>query len=183
MVDVSIDIETLGKHPGAVVLSIGACAFDPNDGVIVDRFYVNIDLWSSLDHGLCIDETTRRLWATDPEFLKARHFLMNDRRPLPEALDSFTEWYRGAYEVKQLWAKPPQFDVGLTEAAYYACNKGNLPWHFRAPRCLRTLIDISEFDQKTVEFVGVKHYALDDAIHQAKVVAAAKAKLSRPVSA
>jgi hypothetical protein len=51
------------------------------------------------------------------------------------------------------------------------------PWHYRAPRDTRTLFDLAELDARDLPFVGVKHNALDDAIHQAKCVQAAHQRL------
>lgn len=181
MLDGSLDIETLGTSVDSVILSVGAIAFDPKDGSLYDHFYMNVDIWSALDAGLTIDDETLAVWRT-PEFLEARLALHSNQRSIRHVLEKFAEWLNGPVNVQHVWAKPPQFDCALLGAAYKRLGM-SVPWNHRAPRCLRTLLDVSEFDEKTIPFEGVKHHALDDARHQAKVVAAAKAKLSRPVSA
>ena len=43
MKDLMIDFETLGLKENAVLLSVGACAFDPATGEIGETFYCAID--------------------------------------------------------------------------------------------------------------------------------------------
>jgi len=44
-----------------------------------------------------------------------------------------------------------------------------VPWDFRQNRCLRTLKNMRpEFMELEPEFLGVRHNALDDAMHQTK---------------
>lgn len=167
MTDVSLDIETLGTEEGAIVLSIGAVEFDTQSDKMFDTFYVNICTISSLNHGLKHDERTVAWW-NDQERETAYHMLLEDQRPLPTALLMLSDWL-ARIGPQNIWAKPPKFDCGLLEAAYRAANIP-VPWDHRKPLCVRTAIRMSGINEKEIPFSGTEHNALDDAIHQAKIV-------------
>ena len=167
MTDVSLDIETLGTEEGAIVLSIGAVEFDTQSDKMIDTFYVNIDVISSLNFGLIANKDTVDWWS-DQERDKAHDMLLEDQRPLPTALLMFSDWLT-RIGPQNIWAKPPKFDCGLLEAAYRATNIP-VPWDHRKPLCVRTAIRMSGINEKEIPFSGTEHNALDDAIHQAKIV-------------
>ncbi|QIG75236.1 endodeoxyribonuclease protein [Rhizobium phage RHph_Y52] len=180
MRDVSLDIETLGTKPGSIILSIGAVAFDPEDynpeRLWSGAYYRNISVLSSIMRGMTMDEESVKWWV-DPERDAARAAFDSDELSLPDALREFAGWF-GAVPggVRHIYAKPPSFDCVLIEGAFRRANVP-VPWGFRQPRCVRTVLDWSGFDAKTVPFNGTKHHALDDAIHQATVVQMAKAAM------
>jgi exodeoxyribonuclease VIII len=134
-----LDIETMGNGPQSAILSIGAADFDS------DRlFYCNVDLQSCLDAGLKVDGSTIMWWLAQSE--EARGALGKDAKPLKEALLDFTKWLspsdaRGFYLVYEgeLWAYPASFDLVIVENACRAVGFNQPPWHYRAPRCLRTI--------------------------------------------
>ncbi len=171
MSDVSIDIESLGTEPGAVILSIGAVVVDIDAGTVSNTFQRNITVMSSLMAGLTTDSETIKWWS-DPARDEARSYLSADQVSLRDALNDLSAWlvYNG---MTHIWAKPPKFDIGLLEAAYRACNLP-IPWTHRQPLCVRTAIRWSGLDEKSIAFAGVEHVATDDAIHQAKILIAAK---------
>lgn len=173
MSDVSIDIESLGTEPGAVILSIGATVIDIATGVWHSPFYRNIDIMSSLMAGLTTDPETIKWWS-DPARDEARSYLSADQVPLRDALDSLST-YLAINGMTHIWAKPPKFGIGLLEAAYRACDL-DIPWSHRQPLCVRTALYWSGLDEKSIPFVGVEHNALDDAVHQAKIIHAANVK-------
>ena len=154
-----IDIESIGKQPGGVILSVGLCRFNTN-GVISEEREWKLDIQEQMDKGLTVSADTLYWWLEQPgkpwrdegEFVGMDHFLGD----LDEALE-------GADEV---WAKPPQYDLA---AISMACQifEWDQPWHRRAERCLRTL---KQFGPKVLlpPMAGSKHGALDDAIQQAK---------------
>ena len=47
------------------------------------------------------------------------------------------------------------------------------PLPFWADRDLRTAVDMGNVDTREIPFVGIKHYSLDDALHQVKILKAA----------
>ena len=96
MKNVMIDIETLGTRPGSIILSIGACAFDPADISSVGsdaryEFYENIDPEDCKSLGLTSDPSTVAWWAKQgPE---AVAMLQTDRQQLIDVLNRFRSWW------------------------------------------------------------------------------------------
>jgi len=185
---ISVDIETLGKGPYAVILSIGAVAFNENtlstvDDLLADTFYVNVDPDSYgefLYTPFRIDPATEAWWATQsPEALAA---LQDSRLPIYGALWRFYEWCsKRVYSKTAIWARPPSFDVTILES-HFGHFRIDCPWNFRQPACVRTLERLHrqlagrryDRDPRLVE-----HRADHDAVHQAWLVQRWLADLSR----
>jgi hypothetical protein len=163
---VMIDIESFGLEPGAVILSMGACRFRPGDGVVGETFYVEIDRETCRDAGLHVDDDTREWWAWRQDLAA-----LSGDVALSDALTRLTHYLDGADEV---WANSPAFDCELLEAAYDAVGATE-PWESHEERDVRTLRALP--GAVTVEMDGREHHALDDAIHQAREVAATIAAL------
>jgi DNA polymerase III epsilon subunit-like protein len=166
MKHVMVDIETLGLKPGSVILSIGACRFDEG-GVSEERFYRPIDVFDSLMTGLKVDEATVGFWRMQlPEARSA----LSPGRPLRETLEAFAEYVKG---VPLLWAKGPDFDLVLLDAACEAVGMKK-PWSYRVARDVRTMLALAP-SFGTVPEGTLAHHALSDAVYQAtQVIAAAK---------
>jgi len=167
--NVMVDIETLGKRPGAAILSIGACEF--NDGGVVPhtRFYRAVDLFSSLMAGLVTDESTIEWWRQQTQAAKDAAQPAKGRVTLHEALLDFA-----AYVTKDtlVWAKGPDFDLVLLDEAYQR-TKLTKPWSYRNTRDVRTICGL--VPKLALAANNFKHYALADAEAQAEtVIAAAK---------
>lgn len=163
-----IDLETLGVETDAVILSIGACEFDPMTGDIGSTIELNIDLQSSLDTGRTINKSTLNWWMTQPE--EARKNVFGGTLPFDGALLSFQGWMPDSACV---WGNGPTFDIAKLESAYEAIwGKESYPWKYWNVRCVRTLRDLTEgvVDRDQIPFEGEKHTALADAIWQAKFV-------------
>lgn len=161
MRDLMIDIETLGTAPGSVILSIGAVAFDAVTGEFGEEFYAAIDPQYAVAAGLTTDISTVKWWMTQSD--DARRAAFGGDRLLGATLSEFGDYVR-RINATRVWAKPPSFDLVLLEAAFQATGI-SIPWHYRTPRDVRTLLDISGTTAQTG--VGVAHNALDDAKSQA----------------
>jgi len=160
---VMIDIETLGIEPGAAILSIGACTFD-TEGV-GETVEVSVDLESCQDRGLTIDADTLQWWLEQDE--PAREVLTGGV-PLATALSELRDFIT-THDPDELWANSPKFDCGHLEAAYDALDWAT-PWVFYQLRDVRTVQALPGAVE--LEQDGTEHDALDDAIHQAREVAA-----------
>jgi hypothetical protein len=179
-----IDIETVGRRPSCPILSIGACVFrtniDPDtvppSDLIADIFYQAIDLESCVDAGLRIDINTLMWWmAQAPEAQRAA-FQDPMKVALPLALDALTTWINS--RPLRVWGNSARFDLGIIEAAYVSCGKGNgVPWEFFNERCYRTIKSIPEARAIECPRYGVHHNALDDAISQSLHLAAINKRL------
>lgn len=174
MKQVSLDIETLGTKPGAVILSIGAVLFNIDGPISIGHstvFSRNVSVWSCLDAGLTIDPDTLAWWKSDKVTPEARDAL-NYPYPMPlaDAAKEFGEWYKGT-GAEKVWAKPPSFDCELLDAAFRAVGV-DVPWGFRDMLDLRTLLHVSGFNDKSHPMAPglVEHIAIDDAVHQASII-------------
>jgi len=164
-----IDIETLGIERGSVLLSIGACQWNPADG-IVDTFYTEIDSSSCQQVGLSVDEDTLEWWQNQ----SGDHKPLNGSTPLSAALKQLAAFVEGADEV---WAHSPSFDLAHLEYCYDIFEI-DPPWTYTEKRDSRTIAALPIAAAR--DHTGREHHALDDAVHQAQLVAATLQRLQSP---
>ena len=158
---VMLDIETMGLEPGSAILSIGACRFDAHG--IGETYYDEIDIDSCLEAGLEIDNDTREWWSDQPEQL-----VPDGDKPIGVSLVSFSQWLRSE-TFDEIWANSPSFDLAILETAYELTDY-QVPWKFYETRDVRTVRSLPCAVE--LEMDGREHHALDDAVHQAREVAA-----------
>ncbi len=161
---VMFDIETLGKEPGCVILSIGACRFDIDSKRIYDEFYVTIDAKDSLALGLTYNKETLQWWRDqNPAALKG---IQKTAVPARDGLNNFYE-YLSKKKDEPLWAWGPHFDVPITQVAMMkVLSVDKMPWKYYNVYDARTVCNVFGVDIERDE--GVHHNALDDAKAQAK---------------
>lgn len=204
---IMLDLETWGTTPGSDIRSIGAVVFDPVAGNVygvlnAERFYIATDnpvgLWrnGSFNHGVVIgkerlkyldltrDPKTVKWWNEQSEEAQAA---FADPVDLHDGLYLFGSWLgevngeatNMSDSPLRIWAHGPQFDISILEAAYRAVSLPT-PWHYRAPRDVRTILEAAGIDpHKGLEAFshGTAHNALDDAISQAMAVCEAYKRL------
>jgi hypothetical protein len=172
MEDIMLDLETMGVDDDAPILSIGACYFDINTGEIGDIFYREIELKSVLENKNYISSIeTMQWWMKQTEGARLL-FQSKNTAPLREVLLNLC-WF--IKDESKLWGNGISFDIGKIK---YSMGKEGIvnPVAFYNERDVRTIVDLGQrfgVDPKNeMVFQGVKHNALDDAIHQAKYVSA-----------
>jgi hypothetical protein len=179
MYDVMLDLKTMGTRPGCAILSVGAVAFSPN-GEDVTRddsgFYENVELQSCLDLGLTIDQTTLYWWMKQSPEARAA-WMTPPHHPVLEVISWFSKWFTQFPTQTKIWSHGASFDIPVLDAVYGRMSKMSVPWNYQAVRDTRTLFDLTSVRMSDVPNTGVKHHALDDAIHQARVVQFAYRKL------
>lgn len=166
--DIMIDLETLSTRPNAVILQIGAVAFDPSMyGRVGPSFAVNVDIQSCLDMGLVISGDTL-MWWMDEDRKRALQSIVAGYPPrhLAGALDLFNDWVR-SLEFDAVWANGAAFDFPIIENAYRATGLA-APWTHRQVRDMRTLRALYP-DIDRVE-PTLPHNAVSDARAQALFV-------------
>lgn len=189
---ISWDVETFAKGDYGMIISLGACMFDPaKKGEIEEKFYVTIDPEQSEAAGFRMDASTV-LWWMKPEqrpaydaWTQIAHFGPSD------ACQGFNDWLRAidlAYEgedrVKEweqtladggpdeamarriMWGNGPEFDNRLIRQMYERCQIEK-PWSYRGDRDLRTLRAFTHANMCRPPDMGVLHNAIDDAVYQA----------------
>lgn len=153
-----LDIETLGREPGAAVISIAAVTFDAEG--IYDNFETTISIASCIEAGLSVEGETLEWWLDQPE--EAREQLSGGEE-LTAALTQLCVWLRSV-EADEIWANSPKFDCAMLEAAGEAVGV-EMPWAYYDLRDFRTLRKVVGVEAPASD--GVEHDALDDATHQA----------------
>lgn len=171
MVDVMLDIETLGTRPGFIVLTVGAVAFDFDTGSEVSSFQANISIKDSQDRGLLIDADTLRWWLEQDKGAFDMAFLSKEKINLADAASSFSDWFSSVCDGT-IWAQGMDFDMPIWGHAMEAAGVER-PWPFRACRDTRSAYHATRFNPKSVKRHGTHHSAIDDARHQIRCLNAA----------
>jgi 3' exoribonuclease, RNase T-like len=182
MNNVMLDLETIGRIPGASVVSIGAVFFDEDRSYVEQApFAVCIQRLSSRGFGLWEDPETLEWWATQPPAVRQILDMANDDEiavRLPNALNGFADWFACLGEDVRVWGNGADFDLPIL-AALYAATGQPVPWKPYMGRCYRTLKNLRR-DVPLVR-VGSHHNAVDDAFSQAyHAIALFKALRPRP---
>ncbi|PSS53702.1 hypothetical protein C6560_04430 [Enterobacter sp. FS01] len=173
-----VDLETMGKKPGAPLVSVGAVFFDPASGKTGAEYYQVISLESSMSFGARPDASTILWWLKQsPEARSA--IVVDDTVGLVEALEQFLDFIaeNAANDSKnvQLWGNGSSFDCPLLEAAFeLADTPFPIPhWNYRD---VRTVVELGKAvglnSRYDIPFEGDQHNALADARHQVKYVSA-----------
>jgi len=145
--------------------------FDTGDQYSFDQ----VDAWRK--YPLIRDGRTVEWW-NHPDRSEAATAFTNPV-DLREALQTFAIWLMqmqadpmtGKIDdpaPARLWAHGPTFDVSILAAAYEAVGLP-IPWHYRAPRDTRTIMEAAGIGLEQFS-TGTHHHALDDAICQAGAV-------------
>jgi len=164
-----IDLETLGTKPGAPILSIGAAAFSLERHEM-HIFYKKLHL---LGQDMSkVDPATLLWWMEQSQAARDYAFQETEEaETIWTAVSQFTIWIerlkREAGEEPTVWGNSSSFDNELLRALYEQCGM-DAPWSFRADRDFRTVKALYKDKVPEPEFVGVRHFADDDAAHEAK---------------
>jgi exodeoxyribonuclease VIII len=156
---VMVDLETLGNGSNAAIISIGAVAFDLDNG-LGSEFYMNVDPQSCVDAGMKMDVSTVMWWMQQSD--AARSVFKVKGAPIEVVLSEFKAWYP---QAACLWGNGATFDNVILSNAYTAVGLSR-PWHFTKDRCYRSLKALRPEVKHDRE--GVHHHALDDAKFQAE---------------
>lgn len=161
-----LDIETMGKRPGAPILSIGLQLFNGPARELGPTFYRQISLASSMAAGLKPDASTIIWWMKQSDEAREAFKSNNSAYDLDVALLDLAVFLRdNAGDIKQryLYGNSARFDLGILEAAYDACEIP-MPWEHWNERCYRTIKNMNP--SVKIERQGTHHHALDDATSQ-----------------
>lgn len=155
---VMIDLETLSLGGNAVILSIGAVAFDKHG--LLKTFYRKIDLNSTISKGFDIEADTLYWWMKQDK--KVLEELTEDVHGIESVLVEFARWLP---DEAFIWGNGAAFDNPVLKNAYKKLNVCKVPWEHWNDRCYRTVKNM--FSCVKARRVGDHHNALDDAKTQA----------------
>jgi len=170
----TIDIETLGKSPSAVVLTIGGIKFDPmaDDG-LHSQFYYRVDADEQIEMDRSVDVDTLAWWEKQDKEVTKEALDPNDRVSVEETLKALNKWLVG---VDKIWCQGPVFDISILENLYKQI-KLHHNWSFWNIRDSRTLFGLMDRDpRKEIDFTA--HNALADAIVQSLCIQKVYKKLN-----
>ena len=171
MVEIMLGLETMGTGPNAAIAQIGAVAFDTEKQVVLEKLQVYVDLESSVRQGGEMDVSTILWWLLQGDSARAAFDpLLYRTRSIGEALCLFTELVL-RHEPEEgagvpVWGNGASFDNVILRQAYKRAGMV-APWHFWQDRCYRTIRGELPGHPK-IEFEGIKHLAVADAMHQAR---------------
>ena len=135
-----IDIETLSTKKNAVIMSIGIC----NEEGKGDQFYLPIARQHQM--GRDVDAKTMAWW-NEPERIDYYHLLRDECQNAydhqVEIADAhkFIRTFLHVHdndEPREIWMNSPAFDGVILEDLFMQFAL-DIPWHYRDPRCFRTL--------------------------------------------
>lgn len=161
-----LDLETLDNRASAAIASIGAVLFDPHGDWIGDTLHIHVDLPCQRAYHRTIGAETVLWWLQQQN--DARQSFVTGQNDGPadlivalEALEAFIP------KDGEIWSNGNSFDFAILADAYDRFN-WQRPWKFWLERDLRTLKGLNK--GLRLERGGTHHNALDDAIHQARLV-------------
>lgn len=169
MKHVMIDLETMATTPQAAVVSIGAVYFSPSTGELGDVLHLKLDIAAACK-GRALDPNTIKWWLGQGR--SAREGLLKGGMECQiNALTILANFLK--VDNVTVWGNGSTFDISILEDWYRQLDI-EIPWKYYNVRDMRTVVDLAEgiVDKNDFEFEGIKHNALDDAKHQARVVSA-----------
>lgn len=173
MEDTMVDLETMSTSSNACIVAIGACKFDKEFG-IMDKFYVTVDLKSSVKKGFDVDADTIKWWLKQSD--AARKEISFAKTDIKDALKQFQDWLgKGNCRI---WGNGAGFDNVILTNAFKRFGVEQ-PWNYGLNRCFRTLK--GSYPKIELADEGVAHNALDDAVYQAKYLIKLVEKYKLPV--
>jgi len=168
-----LDLETLGEGPNAAIATIGCVRIE--NGVIGDGLYIRVDVDSAIGFGGETDASTIDFWLRQSEEAQREIHHGFNRVKINNALIQLADFIdrpAAIYGETYVWGNGATFDNVIISTAFRRAHIPR-PWQNRNDRDLRTITDLYPEAKKSVPFVGLKHHALDDAMHEARILVAA----------
>lgn len=175
---VMFDVETMATAPDAVILSLGAQAFDEHAHLsgqphLGPALYSVLEIEGQRAGGRRVDPETMLWWSQQSEGARA---VLDEptREPVRLALERLAAFVQDCTigrDHYRPWGNGASFDLTLLEDLHRWAGK-RLPWKYHNQRCFRTLKSVFEEDyQRAQEAVGriQYHNAADDARWQSEM--------------
>lgn len=165
MLDVMLDLETMGNGPDAAIVAIGAVGMDLRNGTLGKDFYATISLESSVEAGGQMDPSTVLWWMRQSS--AARDELVAGDGKESEVVFRFYEFLKNNsdFDTLRVWGNGVDFDNVIMESALRR-HRLDIPWRYRNNSCYRTVRKLFP-DVGMVIREGTLHNAYDDARNQA----------------
>lgn len=190
IIDVMLDLETLGLGNSPVISQISAVAFDIETGDCFEEFNIKVSPQSCVALGLSIDAGTVEWWLKQDQTVLNNVIVKSiseglDIKKTLEDFSFFLNELKKTHDAKELrlWGNGTLADNKWIESAF---DLAKLPKAFKywEHSDVRTLVDlgvrITGMDaKKATIFIGEKHNAIDDCKHQIKYCSEIYSELSK----
>ena len=175
-----IDIETLGTGSRALILEIGAIAFDPETLIATaelprqDSFYKLVDPATELKLGFEVDAPTLMWWLAQKEENRSRITASYNAKAAVATnimLDTLATRIT-TQNIKYVWGHGATFDPVILAEHYRRMNRPT-PWDCRDVRDTRTLYALSGLSEAEWGILMTnphKHHPVHDAWTHAKAI-------------
>lgn len=168
--DLMIDVESLDVTENAVLLQLAGVYFNRNTGETGAEFCKSFDFEKCEADGFTISQSTVEWWLKqDEEIYKS--VTSNQEDPL-EVMKAFDDFYSGQANI---WGHG-NFDFAVVNKYMKFYLNKELP--YRAPREIRTLVDVSGIRVDDYGKPDAAHSAPSDCHFQIKYVCGAIAKIN-----
>ena len=175
--DVMIDLETTGTQPErAGILQLAAVRFDYASGQIDPNMF---NAAMSPAPGRLWDFSTIVWWREEAGRMAHLNTLMKTGRPADVVMKELIAWVGNPSQPVRMWAKPTSFEGPFLSSLFEQLGMQNC-FHYRHMRDINTWISALRGDPAQdrsaveVPFEGQPHNALFDALHDVRVLLAAK---------
>lgn len=169
IIDVMIDLETLGTDTDSVILSIGLCKFSLDDLLIHEN---SLELFPSVEsqigHGRFMDFNTIQWWMKQNKEAQERTF-QSGRVSVENALHSIAGYIKDDANTEHVvWGNGSSFDISMLEHLFKMYNI-KVPWRYSNVNDFRTFRRFVADNRKS-EAASIEHSAVHDAVAQARFV-------------
>lgn len=163
-----IDCETLATGTQPVILTLGACKFDPVGDELkrpeMEVLYLRLDIESQTAVGREVNDDTIAWWGRQTQAAQEEALGEptedNPRYTLEEAL---AKLYKFCWGAKTVWSNGATADIIWLETGFKQVSRAQ-PWKFWEVRDVRTAFDIGINPNMPPV---TAHNALEDAVNQA----------------
>lgn len=185
MIDLMLDIETLGRGPGCVVTSVAIIPFNLNGSELekeVKKFECYLHVGEQMADGYFVDPDTLQWWLKQDDKVRWKAWAgTTSRVQFQEELTAYIDYIKAEHTSYRIWATAPKLDLGCIHALF---RDMEYPILFSSERCMRTL-------RETVKMLypgkykptkaSALHDAEDDCIRQIKDIQQCYRILREPV--
>jgi hypothetical protein len=166
--DVMIDMETLATGTNPVMLTIGACKFDPLGDELnkpeMEVLYLRLEIEDQISLGREVNDSTIEWWGRQTADAQ-QEALGNGTSDNPRysAEEAFDKLYKFCWGAKRVWSNGAGADIVWCETMFPKIQRA-IPWKFWEVRDVRTAFDLGINPNMPPV---TAHNALEDAINQA----------------
>lgn len=168
-----LDLETLGNHNDAVILSVGAMCFDPMSRLEIteedlrfnpEAIHWIIEVEDQVKRGRKIDYSTVKWWMEQDDKAKEIFNKELEAYTVADFALYFFDWYKNR-KPDACYAYGSTFDHTILQNLYDNVGVKN-PIHYRDQLDMRTLVRFSGIECPELPDWLVSHNALHDCVRQ-----------------